>query len=231
MTNFIKSLIPPIILFLLRRLKSNKTFSGEYATFSEALRSSTGYESETIAQEVENSLTSPARLTSQMIPVMEVLVDFRPGFRMVDIGGAGGSYYRSIGRYIDMYCTVVETPLIVDRMKSHNSDRLNWAYSPPEDFDIVLMSGVIQYLEDPKLFGDLVILNRVPIGAHDRIVIQHTVTDKYSTSYPARIFSKMSFERLIKGYVILSEWQNSDDSLLYHGTPLDYRGFYLRRET
>lgn len=57
MKQFIKSLIPPIMLEAVRKLKNNKYgWHGNYASWQEAKDASSGYDSDEILQKVRNSL-------------------------------------------------------------------------------------------------------------------------------------------------------------------------------
>ncbi len=57
MKQFIKSLVPPIALTVLKRIKSSKYgWHGNYKTWQEAQNASTGYDSDEIIQKVRNSL-------------------------------------------------------------------------------------------------------------------------------------------------------------------------------
>ena len=57
MKQFIKSLIPPIALNILKRIQSSKYgWHGNYKSWKEAQNASTGYESNEIIQKVRSSL-------------------------------------------------------------------------------------------------------------------------------------------------------------------------------
>jgi hypothetical protein len=57
MKQFIRSLIPPIFLIVLNKLRNNKYgWKGDYSSWQEAREASTGYDSNEILQAVRNSL-------------------------------------------------------------------------------------------------------------------------------------------------------------------------------
>jgi putative methyltransferase (TIGR04325 family) len=100
--------------------------------------------------------------------------------------------------------------------------------------DVIILSSVLQYLENPYELILQIIKNKIPwifidrtpfsMKEHDQIAKQVVNPKIYSASYPAWIFSESKFLNCIRNdYDIISEIVNSDiDGRAY------FKGYVLR---
>jgi len=182
---FIKSLIPPILLNIIRKLKNNKYgWKGNYNTWQEALNNSTGYDSDKILQTVKNSLLKVKNgegvyerdsvifneiqySWSLLAGLMYASAKSEGGaLKVCDFGGSLGSTYfqnkKFLDRLNDVSWSVVEQEHFVDiGKKEFEDDRLKFYHTveesvKKENSDILVMSSVLQYIEKPyELLNDI----------------------------------------------------------------------------
>lgn len=77
-------------------------------------------------------------------------------------------------------------------------------WDDPGHFDIILMSGSLQYIENyeemiskiRKAHSDYIIADRIMISDRQRICKQSVPKEIYQSSYPVRIFSREEMEEL-----------------------------------
>ncbi len=145
--------------------------------------------------------------------------------QVIDFGGALGSTYfryRALWEKLAVSWTIVEQEHYVKYGKEHISE-IEFAYELDEcskDADLVLLSGVLSYLERPYEILDEILMRKVPYvvideqafhpsGVHG-IVLQNVPPAIYRAVYPAHLFSLDEFKNFVKarGYNIF-EWNYS----------------------
>jgi putative methyltransferase (TIGR04325 family) len=150
--------------------------------------------------------------------------------RVLDFGGGGGDYFYQFQKfvpYIAFDWTVVETPALAEAMQQKHggeSQKIRWVDSlemTEDEYDFVLCSSVLQYLEQPfEVLEDLVkksgfvIINRIPlIDSSDHFVaLQRILTKKKRGSYPAHFFSEKRFLKTLSMYgSIPMRWVVAED--------------------
>jgi len=174
---FIKSLIPPILFEVLKKLKSNKYgWHGDYKSWQEAQNASSGYDSDEILQKVRSSLLKVKNgeaiyerdsvifdevqySWSLLAGLMYASVKNGGGIRVLDFGGSLGSTYYQNKKFLDEFdnvsWSVVEQKHFVDVGKAYFEDeRLKFFYDvkscvESEKSNILVVSSVLQYLEKP----------------------------------------------------------------------------------
>lgn len=177
MKKFIKSLIPPILFNILRKIKSNKYgWKGEYKTWKDAQDISTGYDSDEILQKVRNSLlkvkNGEAVYERDSVIFDEIQYSWpllaglmfacaKSGgvLKVLDFGGSLGSTYFQNKKFLDniseVSWSVVEQNHFVDVGKTDfQDDRLKFYYDiktckKEQNPNILLLSSVLQYIEKP----------------------------------------------------------------------------------
>ena len=189
MRSLIKDCFPPIILRSIRRMigKSNH-FMGDYATWDEALKKSSGYNSTNILEKVLKS-TLKVKLGESVFERDSVLFDKveyawpvlsglmwsaarnNGKLNVLDFGGAlGTSYfqnYKFIKDFPEFYWNIVEQEHYVDAGQKYIQNE-HLRFYPTIDAclmenspNVILISGVLHYLPNP-----LSILRRlINIGA------------------------------------------------------------------
>ena len=196
-----RDLVPPIAFDLYRDFRGGRL---EYRSFAEAQDATTSGNSSTdltttVAKKTEvfkssTAVTDPV-IASSEFAVFAALFAFRDlaSLSVLDFGGAAGaSYYRSRpwvrARSVDW--RVIETAAMVESAhlsapaelsfhKDLSSATADWTKPP----DLVLMSGTLQYLENPEAtLSDLLdtqpgvlVLARTPLASSNR---SHTLVQK-----------------------------------------------------
>jgi putative methyltransferase (TIGR04325 family) len=138
---------------------------------------------------------------------------------VVDFGGAlGSSYFQNRGMlaHLALSWNVVEQSHFVSVGKAEFADGRLHFFSDLEEClasqatDVVLLSSVLQYIEDPfallaklaKWRVPFVLIDRTPIldTGIERIVVQTVPPQIYSASYPCRLFAQGGLEAALTGY-------------------------------
>lgn len=182
MKQFIKSLIPPILIDVFNRYKNSKYgWFGNYRTWEEAKKASSGYESDEILQKVRTSLVKVKNgeavyerdsvLFNEIEyswPLLSGLMlsasIFEGNLRVVDFGGSLGSTYYQNKKFLDQLenisWNVVEQKHFVDTGKKDFADeQLHFYYDiesciQEENPNILILSSVLQYIENPYTLLD-----------------------------------------------------------------------------
>lgn len=246
---FIREIIPP---FYLRHLMSMAglgiRLKGNYLSWSEARKNSTGYDADAILNKVRDSLLKVKSgvaayerdsvlfdKVQYSFPViaglLRIAVANEGKLSVLDFGGSlGSSYYQCRGFFPDLKqlrWSIIEQKKFVDCGKElFENDELKFYYNIDdclnyEKPDVVLLSSVIQYLEEPYALLDTIIENGFSYiifditpfysGKDDIITVQHVPKDIYLASYPFRIFSLDKFMNLFSGkYNMLADFDSLD---------------------
>jgi putative methyltransferase (TIGR04325 family) len=202
---------------------------GNYHTWANAKAKCTGYDAAEILQKVS---ASSARVRDGLnayerdsvfydeiqysFPVlaslMWVAAQKNGRLNVMDFGGSLGSTYFQNKVFLDALETVnwciVEQPGFVEMgLKDFSTSGLKFYYSIDDCYnsfkpDAILLSSVIQYIEEPYLLLDLVIakrpeyilIDRTPfVKENDRITIQKVHPAIYKATYPCWFFNKNKF--------------------------------------
>ena len=184
MKQFIKSLIPPILLSIIRKFRNNKYgWKGNYSTWQEAEHNSIGYDSDKILQTVKNSLIKvkngeavyerdsvifdEIQYSWQLLTGLMFASAKKGGvLKVCDFGGSLGSTYYQNKKFLDklddVLWGVVEQKHFVDIGKEEfEDDRLRFFYSvdecvEKEKSNVLVLSSVLQYIEKPyELLDDI----------------------------------------------------------------------------
>lgn len=147
---------------------------------------------------------------------------------VLDFGGALGSTffrYRQLLEEIEANWCVVEQKHFIDRGRQtvpeipfyYNMDK---ALAAPNKPNVLLLSGVLQYLDEPfKWFADMlsrdfsyIILDETAFQIDEniktKVMLQHVPASIYSAIYPLNLFGQKEFKTFIAehGYEIVWEW-------------------------
>lgn len=133
--------------------------------------------------------------------------------RVLDLGGSLGTSYRQNRRFLadipEVSWAIVEQPQFVAAGRKHFEDEVLTFHDTVEAAsatrpDVALLSGSLQYLDDPwAALGALsetgvttLIIDRTPVhvGEADRITLQHVPPSIYPATYPAWIFSRQKLQ-------------------------------------
>lgn len=177
MKQFIKSLIPPILLDILRRLKNSKYgWKGDYANWRDAQANSTGYDTDKILKTVKNSLlkvkNGEAVYERDSVIFEEIQYSWpllaglmfaaaKSGgaLKVLDFGGSLGSTYYQNKKFLDklddVSWSIVEQKHFVEvGKKEFENERVKFYDDvgecvKNEQPNVLVLSGVLQYIEKP----------------------------------------------------------------------------------
>jgi putative methyltransferase (TIGR04325 family) len=264
----LKELIPPFVMRTAMRLSGRGIrFEGNYRSWRDAQQASGGYDQEDIVRrvfEAECKVSSGEAADERdsvlfdsiqfSLPVMAALARIacmRNGsLRVLDFGGAfGGMYrqYRAFGLPEGVSWNVVEQPEFVRLGRAFENNELRFFTSFEEVLtgglpDVLLLSSVMQYLEDP--FGVLrkimstgvshVVIDRTPFfdAEHDLLTVQRVPSVIYKASYPCWIFSRSSLLRAIEQkYRMVAAFKDSATPWQGPGVKFDLAGFMFDRQS
>ena len=183
MKQFIKSLIPPILLDKLKKFINYKYgWKGNYNSWSEAQNVATGYDLDNILKTVKKSLlkvkNGDAVYERDSVIFDEIQYSWQlltglmfcsvkiGELKVLDFGGSLGSTYYQNRKFLDkledVSWNIVEQKHFVDiGKKEFEDDKLKFFYSineclKKENPNILLFSSVLQYIEKPyKLLDDI----------------------------------------------------------------------------
>ena len=222
--------------------------SGDYRCWDEAMAASTGYGSEIILEKTKEALlkvkNGEAVYERDSVlfdeiqyawPLLASLmwVAARCGGRLnvLDFGGSLGSTYFQNRVFLSalpgVRWNIVEQSKHVKTGRTYFEDDHLRFYSgitdPLADTqpNVVLLSGVLQYLERPyivlhqilELSCELVIIDRTPFwtGPTDRLCVQTVPPSIYPASYPSWIFSRQRFyDHLPKDWKVMVTFDNPE---------------------
>lgn len=261
----IKSLIPPILISLLQKIKNRKYgWKGDYRSWKDAKKASTGYDNDTILQKVQASLlkvkNSEAIYERDSVIFDEIQYSWpllsglmlaatkTDELRVIDFGGSLGSTYYQNKKFLDeiksVSWSVVEQEHFVDAgKKDFEDERLHFYYDvktckEDQNPNILVLSGVLQYLEEPyKILDDIlenkfeyILIDRTPFSTQnkDKIKLQIVPSNIYEASYPCHFFDQKNFERYFvsKQYKLIEKFDALDDG----GTDYIFKGMLLKKD-
>jgi len=171
---------------------------------------------------------------------------------VLDFGGSLGSSYHQnkafLGHLNGLRWSIVEQEHFVVEGRSQLQTEILRFYRSideciaAEQPNFVLLSSVLQYLEDPySLLGEIiatripyVLVDRTPVvrGLPGRITVQTVPPQIYAATYPCRIFGYDELERnLMRGYQVLATFDAHAGTVIDLGdAKAGYAGWFLRNK-
>ena len=241
-------------------------FAGDFKSWADAEACSTGYGAQDI---LERTIEAARKVSSDEaafardgvafgemehnFPLAWALMHAATRYgrlHVLDFGGAlGSTYFQSralIHAASDVRWAIVEQPAYVAAgTKEFGNRALSFhatidAARRQGDFDVLLLSSVIQYLPDPLGFLDsvlarefpTVILDRTPFMVDDRmrLTVQRVPDWIYPASYPAWLFSEAELvARFAQQYELIVGWPGSDNVQPEKGKAI-FKGFIFERK-
>ena len=222
--------------------------SGDYRSWDEALSASTGYDNQSILERTRIALLKVkngeavyerdsvlfdeiAYAWPVLAGLMWVAARCGGSLDVLDVGGSLGSTYFQNRAFLSLLPAVrwniVEQAHHVETGKAwFEDDRLHF-YSEIADCladthpNVVLLSGVLQYLEHPYMVvdqlrtcsSDYIVIDRTPFwaGPTDRLCVESVPPSIYAASYPSWIFSRRRFYAgLNETWEIIAEFDSLD---------------------
>lgn len=213
----IEKILPAAAIDLIQRVRGAQGFYGDFERFVDR-----GYNAPLSIKAVPDVLSERDR------QILDAFSKITPSPKTVlDVGGADGYVARLLqwaGH--DINCTVLETE---STCKSHAGNGMKYISKPPtQRFDVVHLSGMLQYLEKPyemlssvATLGDWLIVNRIPPYSRDRVTQQKTAEGILF----AWFFDRDKMLRAMQSFgEIVSQWDVPDDSPLLDGRRVTYFG-------
>lgn len=240
-----RRLLPPAALDFVRRLTGKQTtFSRQLTSWDDAVARSIGYDSDVIlsrvlgaSRQVRDGVAAYERDSvlfdriEYSFPVVATLLraalENNGHLTVIDFGGALGSSYRECRAFLGdrvqpLRWSVVEQAMFVEAgRREMQSDELHFFETVQEatqdrTVDVMLFSGVLQYLPNPyatidqalRFVPKYVAIDRTIVSARpvDTLHVQRVPKTIYSASYPVWALSK---ERMLASledrYELLSE--------------------------
>ena len=172
----IKLLTPPLIPLFVRSIYYGRPFSGNYATWEEAKKNSTGYDSDNIMKKVRDAVLKvknglAVHETDSMLfdkikyswPLLAALMwcasQNDNKLNLIDFGGSLGTTYFQNRKFLkdikELRWNIVEQKSFVECGKKYLEDEQLKFYDDIDSCcakqspDIIVFSGVLQYLEEP----------------------------------------------------------------------------------
>ncbi len=211
-----------------RYLLGRPGFYGSYRSFADAERASIGY-TYTPAGPPAVGPSEDERTAQVLAPLRSVLSG---PVSVLDVGGADGSYFRRLAPHIKIASwTVFETPSLVAAMPTNGAVRFTSDVSALGRYDLVFMSGFVQYAADPYRMlrefvprGRYALLNRLPLADRDQLTVQRG----RGYSYPAWFLDRARFDAaLLELGRKVSEWRVPQDVVRLNGRKITYSGMLI----
>jgi len=243
-------------------------WQGNYPTWNDAKQNCSGYEDISILEKTRKAVLKVKKgeaagerdsvlfdKTPYSWPVIAFLlkaaIENKLRLNVVDFGGAlGSSYFQSISMIpsdTELSWNVVEQAEYVKAgNKEIKDNRLSFYYSIEDALEkipahILLLSSVLQYLEDPAEFVDkilsygfkYIIIDRTAFidDPKARLTIQHIPKSIYDASYPAWFFNEDKFIAAFKTkYDMLVDFDSfiEPPGLTDDGINLYWKGFLFK---
>jgi len=259
-TKMINGMLPPTIKTLMRGTLSRFIGFVEVGSWPEAQKAVAGYESDTAVESIIESIqlahassTDTKALASRDLQIISsfaiaiAAVDVSStNIRVIDVGGAGGDYFFMFANAMPAVTfdwVVVETPALATAISKTDLSMgrdIRWVSSLDEagdDFDIALMSSVMQYVDDPYgLLNEVVgkckvmVINRIPLTSSvvDQATVQHVRTHGRRGAYPAWFFSQNVFlAQIQKVGTIMSRWLVPEDTHVLNFRQIESQGMVV----
>lgn len=256
------------LLKLYRKLKSSRYgWHGNYNNWQEAQQRCTGYNAANILEKVKAATLAvkkgKAAFEKDSIlfdsidyswPLLSMLqqiaINHNNTLSVIDFGGSLGSSYFQNRNYLSQLArlqwSVVEQKDFVTTGQQEIADvRLQFFYTIDEAIqsrgmhDVLLLSCVLPYLEDPYKFLVEAAEKKIPYiiientyfnpGKGDRLTVQKVPPVFYEASYPAWFldYEKVK-ETLSHQYTLVQEYTNNEFIYL-DGEKVLYKGFVMKQ--
>ncbi|TAL67204.1 MAG: methyltransferase, TIGR04325 family [Bacteroidetes bacterium] len=223
----IKELLPPFLTRSLTGLFYG--WKGNFPSWDKAVKKCSGYNSKVILEQVAASVSKVKNgeafyeRDSMLFDKIEYSFQLLSGLlwvaaqnngklNVLDFGGSLGSSYYQNKVFLDSltkvnWCIVEQSDFVKIGIDWFQNDKLHFFYSIEEclksyNIDVVVLSSVLQYLEEPySLLGKIksagieyLIIDRTPfISGKDRITVQKVKSSIYKGSYPCWFFNETDF--------------------------------------
>lgn len=178
--------------------------------------------------------------------LLRISLELKGKLHLIDFGGSlGSTYYKNLpflSEIEDLEWNIIEQKQFVDTGKDLFEDnKLRFWYSIKECLlnsqpDLILFSGVLQYIEDPFSLIEFVknenfkyiIIDRTGFikSEYQRITVQNVPAAIYPASYPCWFFNEMQFiSHFTDKYLLVNSFKALDSSNIDNSY---YKGFIFK---
>ena len=252
----------------LKKLRKNYGWFSTDLSFKEIVNKGSSYDSKNILEKCRNSLLKAKfddkyERDSVIFDKIEyswpllslILLSATKNLGKVDVvdfgGSLGSSYFQNrkfFSQIKDLKYSVIEQGNFVEEgNKYFADDKLKFFNNFEECFkerspNLLILSSVLQYLENPQKFlqeiekynFDFIAIDRTGFidEENDLLTLQKVPPEIYEASYPCWIFAKKKFvANLLKSYEIIEEFDSGvDRNVIINGNKkISYSGFLLRK--
>jgi len=263
----LKEILPPVALRMVgQTTRKGIRFEGRFRTWRDAQAASSGYQDKEIvrrvyeaeckvrsgeaADERDSVLFDSVQFSLPIMAALARIASRRSGqLQVLDLGGALGGLYRqylAFGLPARVIWNVVEQPDFVKFGRSFETTALRFHASIEEVLangvpDLVLLSSVMQYIENP--FETLrkitasgiphIVIDRTPCFDQDQdlLTVQRVPPEIYEASYPCWIFSRTGLLRALQPrYRLVAAFSDPAGPLQGPGLKFDLGGFMFDLE-
>ncbi len=259
--NFVKS-----ILGINQNRKIVSEWVGDYSDWTTALKNSNGYDAKLVLEKIRVN-TGKVRDNQAVYVRDSFLFDkieyswplaaiiqktfLKDGFlNVIDFGGGlGSTYYQNKEFTTNMNSfswNIVEQPSLVKIGKSEFQDDKLFFYNTIDEVlsikrvNLIILSGVLQCIENPSQIIESIIQNKIPtifidrnafiFDIKSRISIQQVAKEIYDASYPSHFFLENEFIELFqKSYNLEADFKSycDRDQVTNDGKSVYWKGFYF----
>lgn len=256
----IKCLFPRILGFIIGFFYGWK---GNYSAWEKALKKSSGYDAENILEKVKEA---SLKVKNGIVPYERDSVVFNEikysfpllsglmwiaaqnggNLNILDFGGSLGSSYYQNKRFLDSlkqvkWCIIEQENFVKAGLENFADERLHFYYTIDEclnlnDINVILLSSVLQYIEDPyELLETIktknfkyIIFDRTPFIAQvDRLTIQKVHPAIYKAKYPCWFFNESKFINFMsEDYELVVDFIAFDSANIRS----EFKGFVFRKK-
>lgn len=251
-----------------KRTSPYEMWSGNYSSWAEAKSRCTGYDDNHILEKCKIALTKVKKGEAVyerdsvvfdqiqyswglLSGLQKAALDNFSKLNIIDFGGSLGSTYYQNKNYLlsspleELTWCVIEQPHFVECGLDFFQDEHLIFYYTIEDCmkknnpNVILLSSVLQYLEDPyewiekiiNLAIPHIIIDRTPFVESERdiITIQNVPESIYKATYPAWFFNEQSFIKQFKGYNCIATFESFCDNgiVLNSIYPAKWKGYHF----
>ncbi len=264
MINMLRDFIPPILFKIRRRTLSQCGFLGNYASWQEAKKASGGYDSDVIMNKVKDALLKVKNgeaiyerdsvlfdKVQYSWPLLAGLlwIASEKGNRLniIDFGGSLGSTYFQNRKFLsylsELRWNIIEQEKFVECGKHYFENKHVKFYHGLDEClkeqhpDVILFSGVIQYLEKPYDLLDEVMEKNFRYIMFDRttflqkgtdlLAVQRVPPEIFDASYPCWFFNIEEFKnKLLRNYELIAEFDGFEKADVTNSI---FKGFIFRK--
>lgn len=202
------------------------------AVLSRVLAASRAVRDGLAAQERDGHALPSVEPSWPLLALLErAALENRGPVHVCDFGGALGSTYQAARAFlpstVELMWTVVEQPgMVALGQREFSTPALAFVTDVAQvrqdpRVDVLLLSGVLQYLEDPwaswgqleRLDARWLLVDRTPVyaGSQDRVMVQQVSPDIGGGGYPSWVFSEARLaSRVRAGHQVISTFDAMD---------------------